>query len=81
MRLGSCTLETWTMTSLKVEVGAPLARYDKESDILAVSSETPRDWPDGVDVDGNIVFDLDAQRALANFDVHIGRGLWKRGAV
>lgn len=75
------------MTGVGVSIGPPTEggrlhpRYDVESDILEVTAETPRDWPYGVDIDGNIVFDLDARRHLANFDIHIGRRLWKRGSV
>ena len=54
-------------------------RYGKEAGILAVESEVERPWPFGVDIDGNLVFDLDAQRVLANFDLHIPRNLWMPG--
>jgi hypothetical protein len=80
-------MEARAMTGLSVSIGPPTAggrlhpRYDAESDILAVTSETPRDWPYGVDIDGNVVFDLDAKRNLANFDIHVSRRLWERGSV
>lgn len=51
--------------------------YDRESDILAVSSNVDADWVFGVDIDGSIVFDLDSSRRLVNFDVHIPMSLWK----
>lgn len=54
------------------------ARYDEESGILSVESCVQRPWPFGVDIDGNLVFDLDAQRILANFDLHIPRDRWER---
>jgi uncharacterized protein YuzE len=75
------------MTGVSVSIAPPTEggrlhpRYDAESDILTVTSETPRDWPHGVDIDGNVVFDLDAKRNLANFDIHVGRRLWERGPV
>lgn len=75
------------MTSVKVSTGPPTEggrlhpRYDRESDILTVTSATPRDWQFGVNIGGNIVFDLDAKRQLANFDIHVASRLWKRGAV
>jgi hypothetical protein len=56
-------------------------KYDVESDILTVTSLVPREWPYGVDIDGNIVFDLDSNRILANFDLHKGRHLWEPGLV
>ena len=54
-------------------------RYAADAGILAVESEVRRPWPFGVDINGNVVFDLDAQRVLANFDLHIPRKLWKPG--
>lgn len=56
-------------------------KYDVESDILTVTSLAPQEWPYGVDINGNVVFDLDANRILANFDLHIGRHLWEPGLV
>ena len=54
-------------------------RYDRESDILEVTSGVPRDWAFGVDIDGNIVFDVDSSRVLSNFDLLIPERLWERG--
>jgi hypothetical protein len=53
--------------------------YDAEADILSVSSRIPREWPYGIDIDGNLVFDLDQDRILANFDLLIGHRLWTPG--
>ena len=47
--------------------------------MLVVESEIERPWPFAVDVDGNLVFDLDEQRVLANFDLHIPNKLWAKG--
>ena len=55
--------------------------YDSESDILAVGSDVQREWLYGIDIDGTVVFDLDAARRLANFDVLVGRRLWERGST
>jgi hypothetical protein len=52
-------------------------RYDADSDILAIESRIHRSWTFGVDIGGNIVFDLDQSRLLANVDLHIGKRLWK----
>ena len=41
-----------------------------------MESRIRRPWPKGVDVDGNIVFDLDGDRLLANVDLHVPRALW-----
>jgi hypothetical protein len=60
------------------EGGRLYPRYDRESGILAVESEQPRPWPYGMDIDGCLVFDVDEQRILANFDLHVGMSLWRR---
>src|SRR3954454_24861195 len=72
------------MSEITVEVGPPYSdgglvpRYDTESDILAVGSPSSRPWPFGVDVDGHVILDIDADRVLANFDLHIGAQLWEQ---
>jgi hypothetical protein len=38
----------------------------------------PRDWPFGIDIDGRVVFDLDADRTLASFDLHVPRSRWQK---
>jgi len=55
--------------------------YDPDADLLAVTSESDSDWPYGIDIDGNIVFDLNASRVLANFDLHVAQRLWQKGAT
>lgn len=52
-------------------------RYDAESDILTMESAIPSPWTYGVDIDGNIVFDLNEDGLLANLDLHVGRRLWR----
>lgn len=56
-------------------------RYDRAAGILAVQSNVQRPWPFGVDIDGRLVFDLDDQRVLANFDLHVPKSRWTRGPV
>lgn len=58
------------------EKGALYPRYVKDAEILAVQSRVPRDWPFGVDIDGRLIFDIDADRILANFDLHIPKRYW-----
>jgi hypothetical protein len=57
--------------------GALYPRYVEDAGILAVESRVARDWPYGIDIDGLIVFDIDADRVLANFDLHIAKRYWK----
>jgi len=52
-------------------------RYDQDAQILEVSSKAQRPWPYGVDIDGTIIFDLDANCVLANFDLLIPKRLWR----
>ena len=52
-------------------------RYDAEADLLEVGSAIRREWPYGVDIDGRVIFDLDRDRVLANFDLLIPRRLWQ----
>jgi hypothetical protein len=65
--------------STETRSGRLYPKYDREADILAVTSDVHRDWLYGVDIDGNIVFDVDASRVLANFDLHVGKRLWEHG--
>ena len=58
------------------DAGRLYPRYDANAGVLALESGVRREWPFGVDVDGNIVFDLDQDRVLASFDLHIGRQYW-----
>lgn len=53
-------------------------RYVQDVGILAVESKVTRPWPFGVDIDGRLVFDLDEQQILANFDLHIPRNRWTK---
>jgi hypothetical protein len=46
-----------------------------------VQSRVDRSWLFGVDIDGRLVFDLDEQHVLANFDLHIPKTRWKRGSL
>lgn len=52
-------------------------RYNADADILVAESRFHQEWPYGIDIDGRIIFDIDEQRRLANFDLHIARRLWK----
>lgn len=52
-------------------------RYDYESDILEVRNPDVVDWPFGVDIDGNLIFDLDKEKSLVNFDLHIPMQYWE----
>lgn len=57
--------------------GALEPRYDEESQILAAESPVAAEWPLGIDIDGRVVFDLGGDRTLMNFDLHIGKKMWK----
>lgn len=75
------------MSSIRVsvlpptEAGRLYPRYNDSAGILAVQSRVDRPWLFGVDIDGRVVFDLDEQRVLANFDLHIPKARWKRASV
>lgn len=81
--MGTGTLETLMESGITVELLPPTPqgrlwpRYDADADILVAESPFPREWPYGIDIDGRIIFDIDKQRRLANFDLHIPRRLWK----
>lgn len=60
------------------EAGRLYPQYDDSAGILAVQSRIERPWLFGVDIDGRVVFDLDEQRVLANFDLHIPKSRWRR---
>lgn len=71
------------MREIRVRLRTPTAlgrlypRYDTEANLLEVGSAIPRDWPYGVDIDGALIFDIDDDRILANFDLLIRKELWK----
>ena len=75
------------MKGIEVSVESPgtnsrlLPRYDPETDFLVVTAESYGEWTYGVDIDGRIVFDLESSGKLVNFDCHIGKRRWKKGAV
>jgi len=56
--------------------GVILPYYDDQADILSLSSTVQRDWCHGIDIDGNVVFDLDSDFVIANVDVLVGKKLW-----
>lgn len=51
-------------------------KFDKESGILEVSSIDRKEWKYGIDIDGSIIFDIDKDQILENFDILISRKLW-----
>ena len=73
------------MTGIVVSVVSPTEsgrlypRYDEATGILAAESRVERPWSFGVDIDGRIIFDLDDDRTLANFDLHIPKKRWRVG--
>ena len=78
-----CTVETVMNSGIAVrlrpatERGRLRPQYDEESGILEVGSSVSREWPFGVDIDGRVVFDLDRNCVLANFDLLIPRRFWR----
>lgn len=70
-RAGSGMTGIVVVTAPPTIAGRLYPRYVEDAGILAVQSKVMRPWPFGVDIDGRIVFDLDADRTLANFDLHV----------
>ena len=60
------------------EQGRLYPRYAEDVGFLVVESRIERPWISGVDIDGRVVFDIDENRVLANFDLHIPKARWKR---
>jgi len=54
-------------------------RYDRESDILTITSVVTSKWEYGIDINGNMVFDIDSNLVLRNVDLHIGKKMWDTG--
>jgi hypothetical protein len=52
-------------------------KYDREAHVLEVESRVARPWPYGIDIDGTIIFDVDSDGVLGNFDLLIPKKLWK----
>lgn len=52
-------------------------QYDEDADLLEVRSRVPKAWPFGIDIDGAIIIDVDAELTLANVDLLIPRSLWR----
>jgi hypothetical protein len=72
------------MSGIRVIVQAPTPggrlypRYIEDIGFLVLRSPVERDWPYGFNVSGAMVFDLDEDRVLANFDFHIPKRRWVR---
>lgn len=53
-------------------------RYAEQSDFLEVMSRVSRPWPNGLNLNGGeIIFDIDTDRLLANFDLMIPKSEWR----
>lgn len=71
------------MSQIRIRLRPPTAygrlypRYDTEANLLEVGSAISRDWLYGVDIDGALIFDIDANHILANFDLLIRPELWE----
>jgi hypothetical protein len=74
------------MKAISVELRPPSRpgrlwpKYDREAGVIEVASEVAREWPYGVNIGASIVFDIDANMILANFDVLIPRKRWRKQA-
>lgn len=55
--------------------------YDEEADVLSLSSTNAAPRAQGIDIDGTIIFDLDAHGYLLNVDILVPRALWQVGSV
>ncbi|HBH24441.1 MAG TPA: hypothetical protein DDY13_13585 [Cytophagales bacterium] len=70
------------MKEIKIElvkssnVGELFPKYDDESGILEVTSIKTSDWKYGMDIDGWLIFDINAERILENFDLLIPKRKW-----
>lgn len=53
--------------------------YDAQARLLTVRILTEPHWPYGIDLDGLVIVDLTAARAVANFDVLMPRERWAIG--
>lgn len=54
-----------------------LPRYDDDAGVIEVTSDSAREWQYGINVGAAVVFDLDADRVMLNFDVLIPKKRWK----
>ncbi len=59
------------------EGGELYPQYDRESKLLEVGSVVDQEWPYGFDVNGTIIFDVDREHILTNFELLIPRSYWK----
>lgn len=62
--------------SAPTQAGRLFPKYDNEADLLEVCSRVPRPWPFGVNADSLVIFDIDSDRTLANFDLIIPKRYW-----
>ena len=72
-------MEPGLVVQLRTQSGSGRVRpqYDKEADILSITSSAPRAWLSGVDVSGTLIIDVDRDGVLANVDVVVPKRLWK----
>jgi hypothetical protein len=60
------------------EYGFLIPKYDEESAILEVTAKKSKDWVYGIDIDGSLIFDIDKDLLIENFDVCINKKYWKK---
>lgn len=60
-------------------LGALWPRYDSAAGLVEVTTDDRREWVLGVNIGASVVFDLDVDRVLVNFDLLIPRRRWKVG--
>ena len=61
---------------IATENGRLYPQYDSESDILEIGSKYKQEWALGIDVNGNIIFDLNKDGLICNIDLLIPRKFW-----
>lgn len=57
--------------------GSLLPRYVDSADLLEVSTTSSTTWLYGIDIDGRVIFDIDAALVLENFDLLIPQKRWQ----
>jgi len=55
-----------------------LPEYNIEADLLEISSKISRQWKYGMNINGNLIFDIDNDLKIANCDLLIPKRLWKK---
>ena len=61
----------------RTNLGDLTPKYDREADLLTVTSSSITEWTYGIDIDGTVIFDINENYIVENIDLLVREGLWE----